>query len=98
MHSTLEGVLLGIAKKNSQKFNTAQEAPKHKDTGDVKKLGEWSLSNFIDVAHELGKLQLDTKKFSHVLREFRNYIHPNEHTAKICYQVLQGAISQLNEK
>ena len=106
--STLEGLFLGIAKKNIQKFNTAQAAPKHKDTGDVKKFGDWSLSNFIDVAYELGMLQLDTKKFSHALREFRNYIHPNEqlkskfhpneHTAKICYQVLQGAISQLNEK
>lgn len=103
--STLEGVLLGIAKNNLQKFNTTQAAPKHKDTGVVKHFGEWGLSNFIDVACELGLLQVDTKKFSHTLREFRNYIHPNEqlksnfhpneHTAKICYHVLQGAISNL---
>lgn len=47
----------------------------------------------------------DVRKFSHTLRDFRNYIHPfqqmssgltpNESTAKICMQVLQVALSQI---
>ena len=49
----------------------------------------------------------DVKKFSHALRDFRNYIHPfqqmasqfnpDQHTAKICWQVLQAAITQLSK-
>ena len=46
-------------------------------------------------------------QFSHNLRKFRNYIHPNRqlrekfnpdiHTAKICWAVLQATISQLSK-
>lgn len=66
---------------------------------------EWTLSNFIDVSYDIGLLGLDVKKFSHVLRDFRNYIHPymqmssrfspDIDTAKISWQVLQAAISDL---
>jgi hypothetical protein len=52
-------------------------------------------------------LGLDVKKFSHALRDFRNYIHPYEqmasrfnpdaHTAQICFQVLRAAISALSK-
>ncbi|MDD2889340.1 MAG: hypothetical protein PHE49_01700 [bacterium] len=62
----------------------------------------------IDVAHSLDLIDEDVKKFSHTLRDFRNYIHPhlqmsssfnpNEHTAKICWQVLQASIYQLSRK
>jgi hypothetical protein len=102
--SSLEGVLLGVAVGNPKSFNTAASAPK-KD-GKVKLLHEWSLSNLIDTAHELGVLKEDVRKFSHALRDFRNYIHPlqqvnsgfnpDKHTAGICWQVLRAAIHQLN--
>ena len=59
----------------------------------------------IDVACEVGVLKLDIKKFSHGLRDFRNYIHPyeqmtsgftpDEHTAKVCFQVLKAALANL---
>jgi len=105
--STLEGILLGVASNKAREFNESKVNPKNKE-GKVLKFPEWSLANFIDVTHSLGLLGEDVKKFSHALRDFRNYIHPyqqvaskftpDEHTAKICWQVLQAAIFQLSEK
>lgn len=103
--SILEGILLGIALQRPKDFNLADGAPKDKE-GKVKQFHEWSLAQFIDVAYGLGVLGLDIKKFSHSLRDFRNYIHPYEqaasgfnpdvHTAKICFQVLRAAIASLS--
>jgi hypothetical protein len=105
--STLEGILLGFASKNPKDFNQAKAAPKDKE-GKTKYHHDWSLSNFIDVAHELRFIQEDVKKFSHTLRDFRNYIHPYEqmssgfnpdiHTAKLCWNVLKVAMIQLAKK
>jgi len=105
--STLEGILLGISLQNPQKFNQAVSAPKDKSTNKVKQFHLWTLSNFIDVSFEVGLLKQDVKKFSHVIKDFRNFIHPYEqmsskfnpdkHTALICWQVLKAAIYQLSE-
>lgn len=102
--STLEGVLLGIALQNIEMFNRANSAPKDKE-GKTKQFWEWSLNNLIDVSFEVGFLKEDVKKFSHTLRDFRNYIHPyqqlssnfnpDKHTAKISWQVLKAALYQL---
>ncbi|MEG5000430.1 hypothetical protein [Microcoleus sp. B4-D4] len=104
--STLEGILLGLAKKHPQQFNTSKKAPKD-TSGKVKKFPDWSLNSFIDVARDINLIQHDTEKFSHSLREFRNYIHPfdqmrsgfnpRQDTAKICLQVLKTAIHEINE-
>jgi hypothetical protein len=106
--SILEGILLAIALKYMKEFNQSTMSPKEKLTGKVKELHEWSLNNFIDVAHNIGFIGLDVKKYSHSLRDFRNYIHPYEqmssgfnpdiHTAKISWQVLKAAINDLHEK
>lgn len=103
--SILEGILLGVALQNPKQFNQASNSPKDK-SGKVKPFPDWSLAQFIDVACELKLLQIDIKKFSHELRNFRNYIHPYEqmassfapdqHTAKICMQVLKAAIAGLS--
>jgi hypothetical protein len=100
--SILEGVLLAVALKNPAEFNRATASPKAKDTGKVRPLHDWTLANLIDVSHEVGVLRLDVKKFGHAVRDFRNYIHPyaqmassfqpDEHTAKICLQVLRAAL------
>lgn len=104
--STLEGILLGIALRQPKEFNTASSAPKDK-VGKIKKLHEWTLNNLIDTAYELRLIKEDVKKFSHSLRDFRNYIHPYEqmssgfnpdkHTAKISWQVLKAALFQLGK-
>lgn len=102
--STLEGILLGLATKYPSDFNQAKSAPKDKEDK-VKKLHEWTLHTFIDVSCELGFIKEDVKKFSHTLKDFRNYIHPyqqlssgfnpDEHTSKISWQVLKAAICQI---
>lgn len=105
--SVLEGILLSIAKSYPQKFNTAKSAPKDSATKKTRKFSDWTLNDLIDVAAEIGILKPDVKKFSHVVRDFRNYIHPNQQvieqffpdkqTALICFQVLKAAIVQIGE-
>ena len=102
--SVLEAVLLGAAQKEPARFNRAASSPKAGD-GNVKPFHKWSLSQFIDVACDIGLLKPDVKKFSHGLRDFRNYIHPyeqmvsgftpDEHTAKVCFQVLKAALASV---
>lgn len=104
--SSLEGILLGIALKSPKEFNQAKSAPKDKE-GKVKQFPDWTLSQLIDVSFEVGLIKDDVKKFSHALRDFRNYIHPyqqvssrfypDHHTAKICFQVLKAGVFQLSK-
>lgn len=106
--STLEGILLYIAKKNVSDFNKSKSTPKYKNSTKVKNFSEWTLNDFINVAHDVGFLKTDVKKLSHDLREFRNYIHPNEElkndyrpsveVSKIFIQILILAINQILEK
>lgn len=103
--SILEGLLLAVASKNPKVFNRAKSSPKDKD-GKVKNFPDWSLAQLINTADEAGFLKPDVKKFSHELRDFRNYIHPYQqsmsgfnptrHTAEICLQVLKAAIADLS--
>lgn len=105
--STLEGVLLGVAQRHPKEFNTANSAPKDDKDGKTKKFKDWSLSNLIDVAYEVNFIDLDVKKFSYSLRDFRNYIHPyeqmkqkfnpTEDTAKICLQIFKTTLNQLSK-
>ncbi len=102
--SVLEAVLLGAAQKNPACFNKAKSSPRS-DAGDVRKFDEWSLAQFIEVACEVGLLKPDVKKLGHGLRDFRNYIHPrqqldsgfspDQHTAKLCFQVLKAALADV---
>ena len=102
--SVLEAVLLGAAQQTPASFNQASSTPKRTDNS-PKRFPDWSLAQLIDVAYEVGVLKLDVKKFSHGLRDFRNYIHPyqqlvsgftpDEHTAKVCFQVLKAALASL---
>jgi len=102
--SVLEAILLGAAQKEPSRFNRASASPKSSD-GSVKRFNEWSLSQFIDVACEVGLLKPDVKKFSHGLRDFRNYIHPYEqmssgftpddYTARLCFQTLKAALASV---
>ena len=104
--STLEGILFGVAIKNTKSFNACKSSPKDK-LGKIKPFHEWTLNDFINTSRELNIIGEDVKKFSHALRDFRNYIHPyqqvtsnfnpDEQTAKICWQVLQAAIIQLSK-
>ena len=102
--SVLEAVLLGAAQNQPEKFNRSQSSPKR--DGKVKAFQDWSLSELINVAHDIGALKQDVQRFSHGLRHFRNYIHPyeqmasgftpDEHTAKVCFQVLKAALADVS--
>ena len=102
--SILEGVLLGSAQKEPARFNRSAASPKGPD-GKVRRFQDWTLAHFIDVASDIGILKPDIRKFSHGLREFRNYIHPyeqlvsgftpDEHTATVCFQVLKAALASV---
>lgn len=105
MGSLLEGLLLAVFQKNPALANQCKCAPKNQVTGKAKYFADWKLSEMIDVAHEIGWLGLDVKKFSHMLREFRNMIHPYHHmqmgsrpdkdTCDISWLVVQASVNDL---
>jgi hypothetical protein len=102
--STLEGILLDVALRQARAFVEATAAPQR--DGAVQPLDTWRLAALIEVAHELGFVADDVKRFSHELRNYRNFIHPRAQarsgfnpttdTAKICFQVLRAAVTQVN--
>jgi len=104
--STLEGIFFGLANQYPKQFNSANSTPKDKN-GKPKQFNEWSLSNFIDVGKELNLIEHDMQQFSHTLKDFRNYIHPSlqfkfgfeprDQTAKICLQILETIIYDLEK-
>ncbi len=104
MGSLLEGFILGVMQKFPKVANTAKNSPKDQN-GNVKHFAEWNLSQMIDTSHTIGWLQLDVKKFSHALRDFRNLIHPYEQlatqanpdndTIKISWLVVQAACNDM---
>ena len=80
MGGLLEGLLLARINKetNQQPIFTAGGAPKDGKTGKTLPLKDWTLRNFIDVVHELGWISESAKDVSVVLRDYRNYIHPQK--------------------
>jgi hypothetical protein len=73
----LEALLLGRVNREINKASifTAAAAPRDKN-GKTRTLSEWTLQNYIDVAHELKWITVTTKDVGDVLRDYRNYIHP----------------------
>jgi hypothetical protein len=108
MGSLLEGILLAVLQKYPREVNTSKVAPRDPKTGKIKYFAEWSLFDMINVSHDLGWLDLDVKKFSHSLREFRNLIHPyqqmvlktfpDKDTCEISWLVVQAATNDLARK
>ena len=57
---------------------SATKTPKDKKTGKALELSQWTLSPYIDVAHELGWISKPAADVAGVLREYRNYVHPEK--------------------
>jgi len=105
MGSLLEGMLLAVMQKFPAQINQSKCSPIDKKTEKVKQFVDWSFSEMIDCAHDVGWLGLDIRKFSHVLRSFRNFIHPYQQmlcgfnpdidTCKISWLVVQAAVTDL---
>ena len=79
MGGILEGLLLAKINALADKSPVfkASTAPKDK-SGITLKLNEWGLKNYIDVAHELQWISKTTKDIGEVVRDYRNYIHPQK--------------------
>ena len=108
MGSMLEGMLLAVLQRFPKEANQCGSAPKDPRTGKVRYFGEWTLADMINVAHDAGWIDLDVKKFSHALRDFRNIIHPyqqlamktfpDQDTCEISWLVVQAAANDLAKK
>ena len=102
--SLLEAILLGVASSNPREFNQSKSSPKD-ENGNPKKFPQWNLASLIEVAYETNWIDLDVKKHSHALRDFRNYIHPyqqkasgfhpTKETVAITMQVFRAAVAQI---
>jgi len=100
--SVLEGMCLGFGCRHPERVNRAYTAQYNKPP---KQFPEWKLKEWIDVLGRLGDLSPNIEKFGHSLRDFRNYVHPAEqlahrftpdqHTARIGYQVVVAAAEDL---
>lgn len=100
--SVLEGMCLGFGCRHPERVNRAYAAHYCKSP---KQFPEWKLKEWVDVLGCLGDLSPNIEKFGHSLRDFRNYVHPAEqlahqfapdqHTARIGYQVVVAAADDL---
>ncbi len=80
MGGLLEGLLLAKINQLADKSLVfgAAAAPVDAKTGKKLQLKEWSLKNYIDVAFELLWISKTTKDVGEVMRDYRNYIHPQK--------------------
>jgi hypothetical protein len=79
MGGILEGLLLARINQlaNQAPVYTATAAPRDPG-GRTLPLKNWALKNFIDVAHELKWITTTARDVGEVLRDYRNYIHPQK--------------------
>ena len=84
-------------------------APAASQTNDeVRPFPEWSLNDFLTRGREIRLLSEDVTEFAHAVREFRNYIHPQQQvkedfsprwvTAEVARHVLRAAIQDLQKR
>jgi hypothetical protein len=106
MGGLIEGLLLARVNKEPDKrpIFTANAAPKDRG-GTPLRLNEWMLKDYIDVAHELKWITRSAKDVSSVLRDYRNYIHPQKELShgvvltkddsKLLWEIAKGIATQL---
>lgn len=109
MGGLLEALLLARVHRLGDKAAVfgASSAPRDAKTGKPMMLQEWTLRNYIDVAHELRWISPSAKDLGEVVRDYRNYIHPhkelthgvhiNDHDARLFWEVAKGISRQLLE-
>jgi hypothetical protein len=80
MGGLLEALFVSRANKMSDKspLFKAKTTPIDSQTKKPLQLTEWTLRPYIDVAHELGWITKSGKEVAAVLRDYRNYIHPEK--------------------
>ena len=86
MGGLLEGLLLARINQLTDKraIIDAKSAPKDSKTGKTLNLTQWGLRDFITVASELKWISPATRDVGNVVRDYRNYVHPQkEHSHRI---------------
>jgi hypothetical protein len=80
MGGLLEALFVARANKMPDKrpLVNASAAPKDRTTGKTSNYQEWMLDSYIKVAHELKWITESAKDVADVLKEYRNYIHPEK--------------------
>jgi hypothetical protein len=80
MGGLLEALLVARANRLPDKrpLFTAVSTPKDPKTKRPLDLRQWTLGPYIDVAHELGWITRSAKDVAIVLRDYRNYVHPEK--------------------
>jgi len=80
MGGLLEALLLAKINQlpNKSPVVNAKAAPKDKKTNKTLNLSSWGLADYIAVAHELRWISTTTRDVGTVLREYRNYVHPQK--------------------
>lgn len=80
MGGLLEALFVARANKMPMKdpLLNATSAPKEKTTGKTLNYQEWMLDSYIKVGHELKWITESAKDVADILKEYRNYIHPEK--------------------
>lgn len=80
MGGLLESVLMAKINKFDDKsiIFKQKSTPKDSKTNKPKQLGEWTLKDYIDVLSEIKIITKPTAEFSRLIRDYRNYIHPEK--------------------
>jgi hypothetical protein len=107
MGGLLEALLVARANQLSDKkpLFAAKSTPIDHKTKKPLPLPEWTLRPYIDVAHEIGWITRSGKDVAAVLRDYRNYVHPEkqrshgiklqEHDARMFWDVTRNLVGQL---
>lgn len=79
MGALLEAILLARINHlpNKAPVFTSASAPKDQ-AGKTRPLKDWGLKNYLDVANELSWIRQAAKDVGEVLRDYRNYVHPEK--------------------
>ena len=80
MGGLLEALFVARANKldNKAPLVKAASAPKDKQTGKTLDYQNWKLDSYIKVGHELKWITDSAKRVADVLKEYRNYVHPEK--------------------
>jgi hypothetical protein len=79
MGGLLEALLLArLLREPDKKPVFAATAAPRDAAGKTLPLQHWTLRHYLDVAHELGWITRSTKDVGSVVRDYRNYIHPQK--------------------
>lgn len=107
MGGLLEALFVARANKMTDKSTLigATTAPKDKTTGKTLNYQDWMLDSYIKVGHELKWISDSAKDIADVLKEYRNYIHPEKerrhgvvlafNDSAMFWQVTKGIVRQL---